>query len=123
MEVERYLRGLDRVSAHRFEQAVLTGLNERKKARVRRRRIEFSLAGVAALILAAFIIFSPVARKSAVESVASLDQEEQPGRMVPVVEPLDLRREMRRTSDDSQAIFILEQVSDNWVQQSVTEEV
>ncbi len=118
MDVERYLQGLERVSAPPgFEQAVLAGLKERQKARVRLRRLEFSLAGAAALILAAVIIFSPSARKSSVESMASLGQEEQPGRVVHVVEPLNLRREMRRTSDDSQTVFILEQVSDNWVQQ------
>ncbi len=118
MDVERYLQGLDRVSAPPgFEQAVLTGLAERKKARVRWRRLEFSLAGAAALVLATIIIFSPFARKSPVNSMASLSQEVPPGKVVHVVEPLDLRREMRRASDDSQTVFILEQVSDNWIQQ------
>lgn len=118
MDVERYLQGLDRVSAPPgFEQAVLTGLAERKKSRVKWRRLEFSLAGAAALVLAAMIIFSPFTRKSPVNSMASLGQEEPPGKVVHVVEPLDLRREMRRASDDSQTVFILEQVSDNWIQQ------
>ncbi|RFT15344.1 MAG: hypothetical protein OP8BY_0453 [Candidatus Saccharicenans subterraneus] len=118
MDVERYLRGLDRVSAPPgFEQAVLTRLAERRKARVRWRRLEFSLAGAAALVLAAIIIFSPMARKSPVSTMASVNQEERPGQVVHVVEPLDLRREMRRTSDDSQTVFILEQVSDNMIQQ------
>jgi len=118
MDVGKYLQGLNRVTAPPgFEQAVLAGLQERQKARLRWRRLEFSLAGVAALVLVGLIIFSPVARKSAVETVALSGTAEQQGQVVPVVEPLNLRREMRRTSSDSRTVFILEQVSDNWVQQ------
>lgn len=118
MDVERYLQGLDRVSAPPgFEHSVLTRLDERKQARVRWRRLEFSLAGAAALVLAGIIIFSPSTRKSTSSTVASRGQEEPAGRVVHLVEPLDLRREMRRTSDDSQTVFILEQVSDNLIQQ------
>lgn len=118
MDVERYLQGLDRVSAPPgFEQAVLSRLAERQKARVRWRRLEFSLAGAAALVLAAIIIFSPSARKSPVSTMASANQVERPNQVVHVVEPLDLRREMRRVPDDSQTVFILEQVSDNLIQQ------
>lgn len=118
MDVEKYLQGLDRVSAPPgFELSVLARLNERKKARARLRRLEFSLAGAAALVLAGIIIFSPAVRKSPVDSLATLSSEGQEGKVVHVMEPLDLRREMRRTSDDSQAVFILEQVSDNWIQQ------
>lgn len=118
MDVERYLQGLNRVSAPPgFEQTVLARLDERKKVRVRWRRLEFSLAGAAALVVAGIIIFSPLTRKSSVSTMASISQEEQQVRVVHVVESLDLRKEMRRMSDDSQTVFILEQVSDNLIQQ------
>ncbi|MCX8160902.1 MAG: hypothetical protein N3G18_08225 [Candidatus Saccharicenans sp.] len=118
MDVEKYLQGLERVSAPPgFEQSVLSRLDEHKKARIRWRRLELSLAGAAALVLAGIIIFSPLVRKSPGDNLVSLSQPEESGRVVHVVEPLDLRKEMRRTSDDSQTVFILEQVSDNWIQQ------
>lgn len=118
MDAEKYLQQLDRVIAPPgFEQAVLARVNERKKTRVRLRRLGFSLAGATALILAGVIIFSPLLKKAPLETMADFPAEDQQGKLVKVIEHLDLRKEMRRAAGDYQTVFILEQVSDGWIQQ------
>jgi len=118
MDPERFLKNLERVVAPAgFEAAVLSRVREQKVKRVRLRRLEFSLAGAAALLLAGILIFSPGLRKSPASTVAGLTPEGQQGKVVHLVEPLDLRREMRRAASESQTMFILEQVSDSWIQQ------
>ncbi|MCR4396796.1 MAG: hypothetical protein NUW07_08725 [Candidatus Saccharicenans sp.] len=118
MDPERYLKNLERVTAPAgFEAVVLTRVREQKIKRVRLRRLEFSLAGAAALLLTGILVFSPGLRKSPVSTVAGLSPEGEKGKVVHLVEPLDLRREMRRAASEAQTVFILEQVSDNWIQQ------
>ena len=120
MEDERYFKPLDRVLAPPgFEQAVLTKLRERKAKKTRLTRLEFSLAGATALIVAAFIIFSPAVRKSLppVESGAGLSSEMTPEKVVHLMEPIDWKKEMLKAAEEPQTVFILEQVSDSWIQQ------
>ncbi|MGQ9801136.1 MAG: hypothetical protein ACUVRL_05685 [Candidatus Saccharicenans sp.] len=118
MDSERYLKNLERVAAPaEFEAVVLSRVRERKAKRVRLRRLEFSLAGAAALLLVGILIFAPGLRKSPVSTMAGINPEGQQGKVIHVVEPLDLRQEMRRAASESQTMFILEQVSDSWIQQ------
>jgi len=120
MEDRRYLSQLSRVKAPAgFEQTVLTRLRERQKRRVRIIRLELGLAGVAALFLVGFLIFWPGVRKSPEGSptLAGFNPEVTPEREIHVVEPIDLRKELRRRTEGPQAVYILEQVSDSWIQQ------
>ncbi|MGB9892908.1 MAG: hypothetical protein ACPLRA_00735 [Candidatus Saccharicenans sp.] len=120
MTEEKFFQQLDRaVAPPGFEQVVLAKLREQKTRRTRLKRLEFSLAGLAAMIIAAILIFSPVARKSIspVESAAGLSSATTPEKVIHLMEPIDLKKEMRRTNEEGQTVFILEQVSDNWVEQ------
>jgi hypothetical protein len=120
MDDEKYFSQLGRVAAPPdFEQSVLTRLKRRRKKRVKLRQLEFGLAGAAALIIAGLMIFSPSTRRSTYpgESVTGMAQEASQDRVIHLVEPLDLRQEMRRSVDEPRTVFILEQVSDNLVQQ------
>jgi len=121
MDDQKYLSQLNQVVAPPdFEQSVLTRLKRNREKRVKLRKLEFSLAGAATLIIIGLIIFSPSARKpSSLEesSLIEMAQEASQDQAIHLVEPLDLRQEMRRSTDEIQTVFILEQVSDNWVQQ------
>lgn len=118
MDPERYLKNLERIAAPvGFEAAVLARVREKKERRVRLRRLEFSLAGAAALLLIGILIFSPGLRKSPVSTIAGISPEERQERVIHLVEQLNLRQEMGRAASESQTMFILEQVSDSWIQQ------
>ncbi|MDD8030619.1 MAG: hypothetical protein PHQ25_01295 [Acidobacteriota bacterium] len=121
MDDQKYLSQLNQVVAPPdFEQSVLTRLKRNREKRVKLRKLEFSLAGATTLIIIGLIIFSPSARKpSSLEesSLIEMAQEASQDQAIHLVEPLDLRQEMRRSNDEIQTVFILEQVSDNWVQQ------
>jgi len=121
MDEEKYLSQLNQVAAPPdFEQLVLTRLKRNREKKVKLRKLEFSLAGAATLIIIGLIIFSPSAKRpSSLEdfSLIEMVQEASQDKAIHLVEPLDLRQEMRRSTDEIQTVFILEQVSDNWVQQ------
>lgn len=121
MDDQKYLSQLNQVVAPPdFEQSVLTRLKRNREKRVKLRKLEFSLAGAATLIIIGLIIFSPSAKRpSSLEdfSLIEMVQEASQDKAIHLVEPLDLRQEMRRSTDEIQTVFILEQVSDNWVQQ------
>lgn len=117
MSEEKYVSPLPEVSAPPgFEQSVLVRLREEKNRQVRLRRLEWSLAGGVALILIAILVFNFLIKKpeySVAEMEKSYDQE----KIIHVVEPVDLRKEIKNMVDEPQTIFILEQVSDGLIQQ------
>jgi hypothetical protein len=121
MDEKKYLNQLNQVAAPPdFEQSVLIRLKKKKDKKKKLLKLEFSLASAATLIIIGLIIFSPSIRKpSYLEefSLSEMAQEAFQDQVLHIVEPLDLRQEMRRSTDEIQIVFILEQVSDNWVQQ------
>ncbi|MGB4704087.1 MAG: hypothetical protein WBI18_03270 [Candidatus Saccharicenans sp.] len=117
MDVGSYFKNLDRVSAPPgFEASVLARLRERNEARLRLRRLSFSLAGATAVVLAAVILLLPIFRKTHPEK-ADFSFAGQPEKVIAIVEPLNLKNEMRRSEGDYRTVFILEQVSDSMIQQ------
>lgn len=117
MDSEEYLNELDQVTAPPgFEQSVLDRLRIRKARQTRLIRLELSLAGVAGLVLIGLLIFSPVFHKPDYP-VAGTGQELSSEKVIHLIEPIDLKKEMLRGTDEPQTVFILEQVSDSWIQQ------
>jgi hypothetical protein len=117
MDEERYLSQLEKVNAPPgFEQAVLDRLRKRKKQRLWLGRLEWSLAAAVVLIVLVQLIFQPlpVWRLKPAE-LASTAQPAVKDRFI--IEPVDLKKEIKNAYEEPQTIFILEQVSDNWVQQ------
>jgi hypothetical protein len=118
MEEQKYVSQLPRVSAPPgFEQTVLVRLKEKKTRQVRWRRLEWSLAGAAALVLIAVLIFRPVLKKSEY-SEAEIKRDYGQEEVISVIEPLNFREEIMKATDEPQTVFILEQVSDSLVQQA-----
>jgi len=117
MEERKYISQLPRVNAPPgFKQAVLVRLKEKKSRAFRLKRLEWSFAGAAALILIAVLIFTPFLKKSE-STVARIEKDYGQENVVPVVESLNFRNEMMKATEDYQTVFILEQVSDSMIQQ------
>ncbi|MBC7361026.1 MAG: hypothetical protein H5U06_01885 [Candidatus Aminicenantes bacterium] len=117
MEEQKYVSQLPRVSAPPgFEQMVLARLREEKSRRVRLKRLEWSLAGAVALFLIAILVLTSGLKKPEY-SVAGIEKNYGQEKVIPVVEPIDLRKEMMKATDEPQTVFILEQVSDGLIQQ------
>jgi len=117
MDDERYLSQLDKVSAPPgFEQAVLGRLSKKKKQRSWLKRLEWGLATAVFLLVVMQLAFQPLLRLgSRPAELASTGQPVVQDRFI--IEPVDLKKEMKNAYEEPQAIFLLEQVSDNWVQQ------
>jgi hypothetical protein len=117
MEEQRYASQLPRVNAPPgFEQTVLVRLKEKKSRHLRMKRLEWSLAGAAALILIVILIFTLVGKKPEY-SVAGIEKDYGQENVVPVIEPINFRNEILKATDEYQTVFILEQVTDSMIQQ------
>lgn len=117
MEYEKYLNRLERVSAPPgFEQAVLSRLRLKKRQRLWLRRLEWGLSFAILLLVVVQLAFQPLFKwGSRPAEVASTGQPKAEDRFI--IEPVNLNKEIKTAYEEPQAIFILEQVSDNGVQQ------
>lgn len=115
MNEHELLRRLDRVSAPAdFEMRVGALLARRRATRVqelRSRAFRYSLAGAAATLFAAFIVFNTVFVRSG--GVAGLAERQIPdaAESLPVMETVNYRNEARNASLHPGTLYILENVS------------
>ncbi|HEK84909.1 MAG: hypothetical protein ACPLZD_01170 [Candidatus Saccharicenans sp.] len=113
-----YLNELRRVTAPPgFEQIVVSNLRRAKARRRRLKKLELGLSGAMVLILAIILIFTQVIQKQEYQ-MATIEEKGQPAKIIPVVEPINYKKEITRASGEPQTIFILEQVSDGLIQQA-----
>jgi len=130
MEELNLLEKLERVKAPPdFEQKVLDLLSERKQKRHQRaRNLVLSFAGAFAVLLVCFILFNvfvfraegPVDFSGLEKAVPAGAQKGEDLRIrdyVPIIEAVDYSGEIRRPSYESQTIYILEQVSEEHLEQ------
>ncbi len=130
MEELNLLEKLGRVKAPPdFEQKVLSLLSERKeKKRLRMRNLGFSFAGAFAVLLVCFIVlnifvfrgkrpldFSSLERK--VPAGAKRGETLRARDYLPIIEAVEYSEELQRPSNESQTIYILEQVSEEVLEQ------
>lgn len=130
MEELNLLEKLERVKAPPdFEQKVLTLLSKRKeKRRLKARNLSLSFAGAFAFLLVCFILLNVfvLPRKGSMD-FSGLEREA-PGNLqkgetyrardyVPIIEAVDYFGEIHRPSAESQTIYILEQVSEEKIEQ------
>jgi hypothetical protein len=132
MEELNLLEKLERIKAPPdFEQKVLNTLSERKeKRRLRVRNLRFSFAGAFAVLLACFVVLNVfvLQRKGKGPTDASGLERGVPAGAekgetlrardyLPIIEAVDYSGEIQRTSYESQTIYILEQVSEERLEQ------
>lgn len=129
MEELDLLKKLNRVKAPPdFEQGVLTLLSTRKEIkRLRKRYFRLSFAGAFAILLAFFVTLnvfvlhkkSPVGVAELEKDVSSYIQREKPIRTrdyIPLIETVDYSREIRRLSYEPNVIYILENISEDYIE-------
>lgn len=120
MEYERYIKQLDKISAPPdFERSVLERLRKKKRQRLWLLRLEWGVAVTVLVLLIVQLAIQPFFRwnylMTDMASVGQVGQREIQDSFI--TEAVDLKREIKTAYEEPQAIFILEQVSDNWVQQ------
>ncbi|MBC7363615.1 MAG: hypothetical protein H5U07_03595 [Candidatus Aminicenantes bacterium] len=117
MNEEKYLSYLDKVSAPPgFEQAVLNRLRKERKHRLWLRRLELGLTAAVIVLVVLQLTFQPLSKwGSGPTELASNGHAASEERFI--IEPVDLKKEIKMAYEEPQTIFILEQVSDNWIQQ------
>jgi len=130
MEELNLLEKLERVKAPPdFEQKVLSLLSERKEKRcLRVRNLRFSFAGALAVLLVCFIVlnvfvfrgkesldFSGV--EKGVPAGAKRGEKLRERDYLPIIEAVEYSGEIQRPSYESQTIYILEQVSEERLEQ------
>lgn len=123
METYELLKKLGTVKAPAdFEQKLMAQLSLRKKARVRRKTLSFSLAGAFAgvLVLVLAVNFFILPGRNSVPYTAagknSLSVLEpggslQSGETIPIIEAVDFSSEIRTLAGEVPTVYILEQVS------------
>ena len=125
MDEMTILKKLEKVKAPPdFEQQVMARLSQRRRI-LRRERVGFrlSLAGAFASLLLVFVLLNVfVLRNKAPLNISrsqnggsAVDAIAQPagtGQTIPIIETLDYSSEMRSRSQEPEAIYLLEQVSD-----------
>ncbi len=117
MEYERYISQLDKVSAPPdFERSVLEKLRKKKRQRLWLFRLEWAVAVTVLILIVVQLTIQPFFRWNyRMTGMASVDRREIQDSFI--TEAVDLKKEIRTAYEEPQAIFILEQVSDSWVQQ------
>jgi hypothetical protein len=100
-----------------FEQAVVSRLHRAKIKRQKVRKMEFAFSGIMVSIILIFLIFNQVFQKSeyATGSIGKSGRQEE---IIPIVEPVNFRKEIMKKTEDPQTVYILEQVSDGLLQQA-----
>ena len=119
------LKGLDTVKAPPdFEQKVMARLSLRKREERRRRVVlRWSMAGscaslAAVVVLLNIFVFQGPSRSGLAEQgkggapASSMVQTAAYERIVPIIETLDYRTEMRSRSSEPETVYLLEQISD-----------
>jgi len=130
MEELNMLEKLERVKAPPdFEQEVLNLLSERKeKRRLRVKNLGLSFAGAFAVLLVCFIVLNVfVFQRKGPADISSLERGVPAGakkgetlrarNYLPIIEAVDYSGEIQRPSYESQTIYILEQVSEERLEQ------
>ena len=130
MEEINLLEKLERVKAPPdFEQKVLSLLSERKeKRRLRVRNLRFSFAGAFAVLLVCFIVLNVFVfqrkgslgfsgLKRGVPAGAKRGETLRARDYLPIIEAVEYSGEIQRPSYESQTIYILEQVSEERLEQ------
>jgi hypothetical protein len=115
MEEHNLLGRLDRVTAPADFEARVGALLARRRATrdrdVRSRTFRYSLAGAAAMLLAAFVLLNTVfVRPGGVSGLAER-RGQLPAESLPVMETVNYRHEARNASLHPEALYILENVS------------
>lgn len=117
------LKKLERVKAPPdFEQKVLSQLSLRKK-QMKTRYLRLSLAGAFSAVVVLLVVINvfilpqkgPMGFIGLKKSISSGLQKEEPmgvKSLIPIIEPLDYRSEIKSFSEGLSTIYILEQVSE-----------
>lgn len=129
MEEMEILKKLETVKAPPdFEQKVMAQLSLRRRHLHRRRvGLRLSPAGAFALLLVGFILFNVLVlekrRPLSVSrsegpggDIVAAGEISGPGKAFPIIETLDYSLEVRNRSQEPEAIYLLEQVSDKALQ-------
>jgi len=124
MDKIKLLQNMQRVKAPPdFEENLWRNLEIEKRKKVKARRLQFSFAGAFATLAAVVIIINVfiVPRKESIKTAAlgkkmssgfQKTEERSKEIIIPITEPVHYLGEIRMRSQEPQAIYILEQVSD-----------
>lgn len=109
------LHRLDRVTAPADFEAGVGALLARRRAtrarEIRSRTFRYSLAGAAAMLLAAFVLVNTVFVRPGGVSALAERSAPSPAESLPVMETVNYRHEVRNASLHPEALYILENVS------------